>query len=189
MDYFTATSDLLVGVYETRMERQNLEKLLGKLDEALNESLKPSICQFFNANRVISALYVTVAATAAIVAWRSKTNVAKRLEVEFLVRLSAQDQISRAIELVGISYEADRVGVCIVSKSVEDVETAKSKLEVLLGRKLVPFVDNQSDYMVGVISKIYGVPEQALKSIQADNNFKALELFLMEKVAISLISR
>ncbi|MEM2909531.1 MAG: KEOPS complex subunit Cgi121 [Halobacteria archaeon] len=188
MGYFTATSDLLVGVYETRMKRQDLEKLLGRLNEAYG-SLKSPICQFFNADRVISALYVATAATAAIVAWRSKTNVAKRLEVEFLVKLSAQDQISRAIELVGVSYEANRVGVCIVSKSVEEIETVKSKLEVLLGCKLIPFVDNQSDYMVSVLSKVYDVPEQALKSIQADNSFKALELFLMEKVAISLISR
>lgn len=183
-----ATSDLLVGVYETSMERQNLRKLLEKLNEVY-ELLKPSICQFFNANRVISALHVTAAVTAAIIAWESKMNVAKRLEIEFLVRLSAQDQISKAIELVGISYETERIGVCIVSKSVEGIEATKSRLEVLLGYKLIPFVDNRSVYMFNELLKIYDVPRQVLKLIQADSEFKALELFLIEKVAISFISR
>ncbi|MEM1531399.1 MAG: KEOPS complex subunit Cgi121 [Nitrososphaerota archaeon] len=188
MSHFMATSDLLVGVYETKIERQNLRTLLEKLNEVY-ELLRPSICQFFNADRVISALYVTAAVTAAIIAWESKMNIAKRLEVEFLVRLSAQDQISRAIELVGISYETERIGVCIVSKSVESLEMAKSRLEALLGCKLIPFVDNRSTYILNELSKIYDVPEQALKLIQADSEFKALELFLIEKIAISLISR
>jgi len=188
LSYFTATSDLLVGVYETRIEKQDLRKLLERLNE-IYESLRPSICQFFNANRVISALYVAAAVSAAIIAWESKMNVAKKLEVEFLVRLSAQDQISRAIELVGVSYETERVGVCIVAKSIEDVEAAKSRLETLLNCKLVPFVDNQSSHILNELSRIYDVPEQVLKSIQADSEFRALELFLIEKVAISLISR
>jgi KEOPS complex subunit Cgi121 len=188
LSYFTATSDLLVGVYETKIEKQDLRKLLERLNEVY-ELLRPSICQFFNANRVISALYVAAAVSAAITAWESKMNVAKRLEVEFLVRLSAQDQISRAIELVGISYETERVGVCIVSKNAEDIEAAKSRLEALLGCKLVSFIDNQNTYILDELSKIYEVPDQALRSIQADSKFKALELFLIEKVAISLLSR
>jgi len=188
LGYFTAVEGLLVGVYETRMGKQGLEGLLKSLDE-VSASLKPSVCQFFNADRVASALHVAVAATVAMVAWRSKMNVAKKLEVEFLVRLSAQDQISRAIEILGISYETDRVGVCVMSKDAEGIELTRSKLERLFGCKLVPFVDNQSEYMVDELSKIYGVPERALKSVQAGNRFKALELLLMERVAISLISR
>ncbi len=188
LSYFLATSDLLVGVYETRIKEQNLRKLLEKLNEVY-ETLRPSICQFFNADRVISALYVAAAVTVAIIAWESKMNVAKRVEIEFLVKLSAQDQISKAIELVGISYETERVGVCIVSKSVEGIEGAKSRLEILLDCKLTPFVDNQDTHILSKLSKIYEIPEQTLKLIQADNMFKALELLLIEKVAISLISR
>lgn len=188
MSYFTATSDLLVGVYETRVEKKNLKKLIERLHEVY-ELLRPSTCQFFNADRVISALYVAAAVTVAITAWKSEMNIAKRLEVEFLVRLSAQDQISKAIELVGISYETERVGVCIVSNSAENIEAAKSRLEALLGCKMIPFIDNQSAYVLSELLKIYEVPEQALEPIQADSKFKALELFLMEKVAISLVSR
>lgn len=91
--------------------------------------------ELFDPRCVLSELQLIVAFMTAANSFILKTAKAKKLSVEFLLRLAATTQISEAIRKVGISKSTRHVGVVIISKSTIDHGLCiKMALERLSGR-------------------------------------------------------
>ncbi len=100
------------------------------LFEAVRDKVKDAYVQFFNADLIASQEHLFFAALNALKAFESKTNISNSLAVETLLFASAQRQIKRAVELIGIKPESSRVAVLVVA---DTQQRAKATLEVVSG--------------------------------------------------------
>lgn len=86
---------------------------------------RPSVSvQFFNANLIATWEHLYFAVLNALTAFRTKRNISKSLAVEVMLYASAQRQIRKAIELVGVKPGCGDVAVVVVGENAEAVEAA-----------------------------------------------------------------
>ena len=88
--------------------------------------------QAFDLSKIVSYKHVVVAAYHANKAILNKTNLAKSIDIEFLLYLSCQRQIKLAFEKVGISNKRMQIGVGIFGKNNKEFDSIKQKLDELL---------------------------------------------------------
>lgn len=184
---YEISDGMLAEIYEAKLPLGMHRAILDALDRISSE-ISPSMCQFFDADRVVSPLHVVAAITNALLSFKSGRNIAKKLEMEILLKLSADDQISRALEKVGVSDRTQRLGVCIVSRSEEELHRSCLKIEEIIGLKL-NVLKLRNEQLLKDLMVLYNVSEEELKSVQAESTIKALELIVIERIAISNISR
>jgi len=73
--------------------------------------------QVFDADSVAGWQHVYYAAINAISAFHARTNITRDLPMEILLYVSGQDQIGKAVQLVGISDATQRVCLVILARS------------------------------------------------------------------------
>jgi KEOPS complex subunit Cgi121 len=76
-----------------------------------------AIAQFFDAKRVAGPEHLYFAALNALNAFEKKTNISNSLAVEALLYASAQRQIKKAVELLGIKQDSSEVAILIMAKN------------------------------------------------------------------------
>lgn len=174
-----------MGEYEVHVAfievSEDISSELSRIFSKIVNSIKPVECQLFDASKVISEHHAMIALINAYLAFKSKTNIAKNLKMEALVRLSAQDQISVAIEKFGIKDGNKIVGAYLIAKGKEDIRSAKQKLLDLLKGKEVRLEMNYEK--LNHIMESYSISKEELKTVQADSENQALFLLVAEKIA------
>jgi tRNA threonylcarbamoyladenosine modification (KEOPS) complex Cgi121 subunit len=78
--------------------------------------------QFFDADLVATPEHLYFAVLNALQAFKAKTNCSKSVAVEAMLYASAQRQISRAIEHIGVKPESRNLAVAIVGEDEKQVE-------------------------------------------------------------------
>ena len=73
--------------------------------------------QFFDAKRVVGPQHLYFAAINALNAFKKRRNISNNLEVEALLYVSAQRQIKKAVEMVGIKQDSSEVAVLIMAEN------------------------------------------------------------------------
>ena len=84
--------------------------------------------QFFDADHVATEEHLYFAVLNALQAFKSKTNCSKSVAMEAMLYASAQRQISKAIEYLGVKPESRSLAVAVVA---EDKETLENQLNTL----------------------------------------------------------
>lgn len=80
--------------------------------------------QFFNAHLIATWEHLYFAVLDALMAFDTKRNISKNLAVEVMLYASAQRQIRRAIELLGVKPGGADVAVVVVAEAPRAVEAA-----------------------------------------------------------------
>lgn len=73
--------------------------------------------QFFNAKHVAGSQHLYFAALNALNAFKKKTNISNNLEVEALLYASAQRQIKKAVQMLGIKQDSSEVAALIITQN------------------------------------------------------------------------
>jgi tRNA threonylcarbamoyladenosine modification (KEOPS) complex Cgi121 subunit len=84
--------------------------------------------QFFDAGLVATEEHLYFAVLNALQAFRSKTNISKSVAMETMLFASAQQQIQKSIEHIGVKPQSKNLAVIIVS---EDIPKIEAELEAL----------------------------------------------------------
>lgn len=74
--------------------------------------------QLFDAKNIAGPHHLYFAAVNALNAFAKKTNISNNLEVEALLYASAQRQITKAVEMLGLKNETSEIGVLIFAENV-----------------------------------------------------------------------
>jgi tRNA threonylcarbamoyladenosine modification (KEOPS) complex Cgi121 subunit len=146
--------------------------------------------QFFDASLIATWQHLYFAAINALTAFKNKMNISKSLAMETLLYASAQRQIKKTMEIMGIKPGMSEIAVLIIG---EKPAMLKSALQVVLRH----INAEQDDAVLGLskrknelIRKTFGVSEVELKTVMKKNDLEnALTSLVIERMALLATQR
>jgi tRNA threonylcarbamoyladenosine modification (KEOPS) complex Cgi121 subunit len=94
--------------------------------------------QFFDSSMIVDELHLLSAVQNAVNAWRGGYMKSRGLDVEMIVYASAQHQIGRALELMGVTDGTEAVLVVVLGAQLESVKECTRTLGLAIGKELTP---------------------------------------------------
>ena len=120
--------------------------------------------QFFDAKRVATTQHLYFAALNALSAFEKKTNISNNLAVEALLYASAQRQIKKAVEMLGIKQDSSEVAALIMAKNPRENANCSKKVIALIPNKHDNSVLELTDKKIKTIKKLFGISDLELEA-------------------------
>ena len=155
------------------------------------EKIKESYVQYFDAEVIAGWEHLFFAALNALKAFESKTNISKSLPLETLLFASAQRQITKAVELLGITRESSQVVALIIAESRQGaIETLENVSKLIPGERddsVYEFSDEKSE----TVRNLFLISDLELSSKLKGAGFEreALIDLVIERIALLAIQR
>jgi tRNA threonylcarbamoyladenosine modification (KEOPS) complex Cgi121 subunit len=165
----------------TNVEIFDINQTLKEIDKKADNKTY----QIFDADKIAGPLHLYYAAANAYYAIEKGTNISKRLDIETILYASAQTQISKAIETIGVNKKTHHVAVLLFSENKND-HTAVIIAESL--GKLDDSALNITRQKYQALIKLFNISISAIESIGGDKN-KALISLITEKGALISLKR
>jgi KEOPS complex subunit Cgi121 len=141
--------------------------------------------QFFDAELVATWQHLYFAVLSALLAFKNERNISKSLAMEIMLYASAQRQIRKAIDLVGVKCASASVAVVIIGESAESVEAFLSAVSKRVGEESDDSVMEVSKEKMQVICEAFGVTETELETVmEKTNGTQALVDLVIERMAL-----
>ena len=97
------------------------------------QAVKPQVAQLFDTAMVAGFEHLRMAAVNAVNATGGGFSISKSIAVETLIRASAVDQITKAIEAMGVTPRTIGVAVAVFAPTVHEAEEAYGRAAEVLG--------------------------------------------------------
>jgi KEOPS complex subunit Cgi121 len=166
---------------------KNVEEFFQTIHE---ENLPNMEIQFFDARHVATWQHLYFAVLNALTAFKNKENISKRLAMETMLYASAQRQIRKAMELLGIKLRSSNIAMLIIGEKPEIVKSALSMVSKHLHAQLDDTVLELSGEKATIIRKAFGISDVELKTvIKKDDLEKALTDLVLERMALLATQR
>jgi KEOPS complex subunit Cgi121 len=164
-----------------RVTVKNVEDLL----EAASTRRKDVDVQFFDARLVATWQHLYFAVLNALTAFRNKENISKKLSMEIMLYASAQGQIKKATQLLGIKKTSSEVAVLVVGENAEVVRTAITEVTSSIGGVLDESVLEISRKKARIIREAFGITREELQTVIRENGRdQALVDLVIERMAL-----
>jgi KEOPS complex subunit Cgi121 len=150
-------------------EVENFTNLMDKINTLSDKC----IIQLLNASGIAGYQHIVHATVHAINAFNRKENIAKDLGIEICVRASAQRQISKALDILGIKN--GKMEICVVAVDCND--NIMDKLEIILDKR----EDSVLDPHENTLKDIYKISDIEIKT--AGN----IQNVMMERTALLIL--
>lgn len=120
-----------------------------------------------------------------------KMNISANLSVETLLYASAQRQIKKAVEMLGVKPFSTEIAVLVIGKTESLVETAIKKITHLLSGEPDDAVLELTDEKFRRIKDLFGISDLELEAqlIRNGDKKEALISLIIEHVALLAIQR
>ncbi|MCS7146001.1 MAG: KEOPS complex subunit Cgi121 [Nitrososphaerota archaeon] len=152
--------------------------------ELLADSQLRSV-QFCRPEVVASERHLIAAFAAAATTTLSGVARSRRIEVEFILRLSCQRQIQDALRVAGLTGEEESVVAAAITEGDEDPEQLLVEALQMLGGVVKPFERTAPPQR---LMELYGISEAQLETVPRTGGIEPLELLIIEKVVSSYVS-
>jgi KEOPS complex subunit Cgi121 len=141
--------------------------------------------QFFDAKFVASWEHLYFAVLNALTAFKNKGNISKSLAMETVVYASAQRQIRKAMELLGVKSETSEIALLIIGENSEVVKSALATISASIDVQSDDAVLELSEEKRRIIQKAFGISDLELKTVmEKDDLEKALSNLVIEQMAL-----
>jgi len=175
----------ITGFRNVRMS--NIEKFLKAISKEKPENVD---IQFFDAKLIATWQHLYFAALNALTAFENEENISKTLPMETLLYASAQRQIRKATELIGIKPNSTDVAVLAIGERTEAVKGAVSRVSRRINGERDDSVLELSKEKENVIRKGFDVSKVELQTVAGKNNSeKALIDLVIERMALLVTQR
>lgn len=143
--------------------------------------------QFFDSSLIISVGHLLSAAQNAANAWKGGYMLTRGLDAEVLVYASAQRQIGRAIENLGVHDDLQSIALVVVGGDKKGVRDVITKMVNKVGKEIKPaFVPDRE--RLERIMHHFGVNEKEIKALTDSDEVeiwaKALSKCVVSRVSI-----
>jgi len=174
---------LIVGFREVKVS--DVEGFLKKVkDLKLNVTV-----QFFDARYVAGWEHLFFATLNALKSFDSQRNISNRLEIEVLLYASTQNQIEKAIRMVGLKPESEDVAVLMISDSKNSLLSSLKKIEGLLGGVKDDSVISMTHEKTRFIREAFGVSDVEFEVLcRSKSEEEALKSLIIEHMAMLSIT-
>jgi tRNA threonylcarbamoyladenosine modification (KEOPS) complex Cgi121 subunit len=177
-------SDMAVSIGGFRGVKVNdVDELLSSLSGATS----PAVFQIFDAARIAGWRHLYMASVNAVGAFESGSPISRGLGIEVLLYASCQDQISRALDVVGVGPGTEKLALVVLKEGLGDAEAAFEKAADFLGEVDDSVLGLDEEKFREVI-KVFGVSENELEAVGGERD-KALTSLLVEKGALLPLRR
>jgi KEOPS complex subunit Cgi121 len=149
----------------------DFNEIMGKISKINSDC----VVQIMDANGIAGRKHVMHAAIHAVNAFQRNENIAKDLGLEICVRASAQRQISRALDVLGI--KEGEMNICAVAVGCD------KRVMVKLGEFLGERDDSVLEPDESVLKKIYNISDRELETIGS------IGRILMEKTSLLILEK
>jgi len=120
--------------------------------------------QFFDAQVIAGWEHLFFAGLNALNAFKNKQNISNSLAIEVLLFASAQRQISKAVEMLGINLESSQVAVLMIAETQEKATTALEIISnVISGERDDRVLELTEEKMEGV-KRLFNISDLELKA-------------------------
>ncbi len=141
--------------------------------------------QFFDAELVATWQHLHFAVLNALLAFKNERNISKSVAMEAMLYASAQRQIRRAIELIGVKCDSANVAVVIIGESPNSVKVCLSAVSKRLGKEPDETVLELTKEKTQSIRKAFGINAKELEAVMEKNNVEqALVNLVIERTAL-----
>jgi len=147
--------------------------------------------QFFDAELIAGWEHLYFAVLNALKAFENRLNISNSLAVEILLYASAQRQIKKAVELLGIKPDSLNVAVLVLADTeLKANKTLKAILHLMPGKNDDSVLELTNEKIDG-IKKLFGIsePELNAKLERKGMEKKALTDLVIEHVALLALQR
>jgi KEOPS complex subunit Cgi121 len=141
--------------------------------------------QFFNADLIATWEHLYFAVVNALMAFDTKRNISKNLAVEIMLYGSAQRQIQKAIELLGVKPGCSDVAVVVVAEAPTVVEAALRSVSKSLSGEADDHVLDLSPQKVQTIRTAFTIADEELMVVAKKGDVsRALVDLIIERMAL-----
>ncbi|MCS7114003.1 MAG: KEOPS complex subunit Cgi121 [Nitrososphaerota archaeon] len=146
--------------------------------------------QFFDAKLVATWQHLYFSSLNALKAFQNKENISKSLAMEAMLYASAQRQIQRAVELLGIKPNSSEIAVIIIGGDPKNVKLALASLAKLINAERDDRVLMLSEEKIDAIKRAFDISEVEVKaSMAGDDREKAIVNLVIERMALLATQR
>jgi len=160
------------------------------LDDIRKKTEEVSV-QFFNANLIAGPEHLYFAALNAVKAFETNLSISNSLTVETLLYASAQRQIKKAVELLGITAETSEVAVLVIAETEAKARETLESISNLIPGLCDDNVIELSDEKFEMIKELFGISDLELEAKLEKKGFEkeALVNLVIEHMALLAIER
>jgi KEOPS complex subunit Cgi121 len=177
-------SDKVVSIGGFRCTPVNdVDDLLGILGEATT----PAVFQIFDATRIAGWRHLYMAAVNAVSVFEAGSPISRGLGIEVLLYASCQDQISRALEVVGVRSGTEELALVVVGGNSGEAEEAFGRAASHLGKADDSVLELNAVKLVEV-AEVFGVSDNELDAVGREPR-NGLSSLLVEKGAFLPLRR
>ena len=146
--------------------------------------------QFFDAKKVATWEHLYFAAFNALMAFKNARNISKSIAMETMLYASAQRQIRKAVNIIGIKPTTSEIALLIIGENPEKVKSALSKISSNLNATDDDAVLEFSEEKKKIIQKTFGISDSELKAVMKKDCLEhALVNLLIERMALLAVQR
>ena len=141
--------------------------------------------QFFDAELVATWQHLYFAVLNALLAFKNERNISKSAAMEAMLYASAQRQIKRAIDFMGVKCASANVAVVVIGESRDSVKAVLSAVSEAIGAEPDEAVLELSRKKAQRIREAFGITEKELEAVMEKNNVEhALVKLVIERTAL-----
>jgi tRNA threonylcarbamoyladenosine modification (KEOPS) complex Cgi121 subunit len=141
--------------------------------------------QFFDAELVATWQHLYFAVLNALLAFKTERNISKSVAMEVMLYASAQRQIRKAIDFMGVKCASANVAVVIMGENADSVKALLSAVSKRVGEDPDDAVLEVSKEKVQDIREAFGITETELETVmEKTNGTQALVNLVIERMAL-----
>jgi len=177
--------ELCIGISENKNSRGlDTDKLL-ELAKSLSKSVLAF--QFFNSMMIVDEMHLLSGAQNAVNALKGDYMISRTLDVELVVYVSAQRQIGRALDIMGVNDELSSVGVVCIDEDEVKVRECLMRISEKVGEEISPMFSPTSE-KISALMQNFGITELEMKQFK-DSDDLATRNQALSKCVVSRVSQ
>ena len=165
----------------THLDRANLLELANSISESV------LAVQFFNGAMIVDEIHMLSAAQNALNAWKGDYMRSRSLDVEVVIYASAQHQIGRALDLMGIGDKTMTVAVIVLGEDKQKVKDCMVALGRAIGDEITPSFEMTAEKLE-TLMEIFHINESEVSLFLDKDDMKSRQRAL-SKCLVSRISQ
>lgn len=146
--------------------------------------------QFFDAENIATWRHLYFAILNALTVFRNGVNVSRSPAMETLVYASAQKQIRKATEILGVKPTSTKIAVLMIGEKTEDLESTLSELSRQIKAEKDETVLDLTEEKMTNIRRIFDVTREEISTVMRGRELKdALVDLVIERMALLAAER
>lgn len=175
---------LCIGISENKNSRGLDTDALLDLAKSLSNSVLAF--QFFNSKMIIDELHLLSGAQNAVNALKGDYMISRSLDVEVILYASAQRQIGRALDIMGVTDQLPIVGIVCIDEDEKKVRNCLVDAAKEVGEEISPMFNPTSEKILALM-EVFEITELEMKQFTDDDDLasrtKALSKCIVSRVS------